>query len=180
MLVFRMKSTLQYPTKITIVRIRSQKQIFIFRFFEEHAPNGFATTRCTPDLDSTGTFENLFIETMPHPRKYEFRIKKSIGYRFSKPPTIPAQLLSLERKSCCTAQTSEFLVSHVPFSNCLYCPSLSFENFPLFCIFLVCTAMFTQDCYLEKFRWGFPHVPHFTIFLKMDIFVEQQPLQNTH
>jgi len=35
MLGFHMKSTLQYPTQITIVRIRSQKQIFIFRFFEE-------------------------------------------------------------------------------------------------------------------------------------------------
>lgn len=90
MLVFHTKSTFQYPTQIKIVRIRIQKQIFIFRFFEEHAPNDFAPTRCTPDLDGTGTFEGLFIETMPHPRKYEFRIKKSIGYRFLKPPTIPA------------------------------------------------------------------------------------------
>lgn len=90
MLVFHMKSTLHCPPQITVVRIRSQKQIFIFRFLEEHAPNGFVPTHCTPDLDGKGTFENLFIETMPHPRKYEFRIKKSTGYGFFKLPTIPA------------------------------------------------------------------------------------------
>ena len=90
MLIFHMKSTLHCPPQITIVRIRSHKQIFIFCFFEEHAPNDSAPTRCTPDLEGMGTFESLFIETMPHPRKYEFRIKKSIGYRFLKPPTIPA------------------------------------------------------------------------------------------
>jgi hypothetical protein len=155
-----MKSTLHCPHK-TIARIkmsrsRSQKQIFIFRFFEEHAPNDFAPTRCTPHLNRMGTFENLLAspekirvpdQEIHWPQILETAYNPSLASYSTPPPHPPPP-----PKKSCTALTSQFLFSQLPFSNYLFCPSLSFEKFPLFCICFVLHGTVHAGLLYRKFR----------------------------
>lgn len=54
--------------------------------------NDFSLIRCTPDSNfkfMLGCFRSRLIYTVPHPRKYEFRTKKSTSYRFLKLSCFP-------------------------------------------------------------------------------------------